>query len=145
MLALSDADTVPFTLNVPVDEPVTANMTGDRLFYDDSCPICRRAVKRLRRKGLDSTVKLVPLSRLNDIDTSGLPDKQAMQKEIHLITADGKVFRGASALTHLYKRQGRGRLLNWLYELPPVRWIADAVYRLIARNRHWLSQKLGWG
>lgn len=119
-------------------------MERDRLFYDDTCPICLRAVKRLQKKGLDAGLELVPISRLDDDTTADLPDKQELKKEIHLLTADGRVFRGASALTHVYKRQGRGGLLAWLYRLPPTRRVVDAVYRLIARNRHWISHKLGW-
>lgn len=114
-------------------------MERDRLFYDDTCPICLRAVGRLRKKGLDTGLELAPISRLDDDTTAGLPDKQELEEEIHLITADNRVFRGASALTQIYKRQGRGGPLVWLYRLPPTRWVVDAVYRLIARSRHWIS------
>lgn len=123
---------------------VTDDMKQDRLFYDDTCPICRRAVRRLRRKGLDDRLELVPLSRVSEGTPPGLPEKGELKREIHLITADGRILRGAGALTHLYKRRRGGKALTGLYRLPPVRWAVDTLYRLIARHRHWLSRKLGW-
>ncbi len=119
-------------------------MNSDRLYYDDDCPICRRAVQRLRRKGLDAALQVVPIGRSDTKTARDLPDKDKLKEEIHLMTADGRIFRGASALIQLYKRQGRAWLPVQLYSLPPVRRVFDSLYRLIARNRHWLAKKMGW-
>ena len=66
--------------------------------------------------------------------------QEGVMGEIKLVEADGRVLGGAAAIARTLQIGG-GALgfLARLYYLWPIRPIADAGYRLIARNR----QRLG--
>lgn len=66
-------------------------------------------------------------------------------KSVTLIEADGKIFTGAAAVFRLMKKhEGHvGAILCSLYErVKPIQWLADWIYRFIARYRLLISRIL---
>ena len=57
------------------------------------------------------------------------------QREAWLITPEGERLGGAAAVNGALKYVWWARPLTWLYALPGLRQIEDAVYRWVARNR----------
>lgn len=65
-------------------------------------------------------------------------------RELHAVDAVGRVFRGARAVAEIGRRLGPGwRVLGAVTAYPPVRWVADLVYRWVAKNRHRLGPSDG--
>ena len=105
------------------------------LLYDGQCRFCRRKIRMLRK--LDRHNRLI----FCDL-RSGLPADiplnlplEELEKQIHAVLPDGTVAAGMEAVRSVFRRIGLGWLTaptGW----PVLRFIADAAYRFIARNRH---------
>jgi len=109
------------------------------LIYDGDCSVCRRQVQNLRvlvgdRFGLESF-------RSSDFSVRfPATDLAECNKAIQLLTSN-KRYSGAEAVA-------RTMALRWffypfllLYYLPGLRSLWDWFYRIIARNRFWISEK----
>lgn len=112
------------------------------LLYDGTCRFCTAQAQRLRcfgrgrvqvesayAPGVRERFPMLPLD-----ETSG------MMGEIKLVDADGRVLGGAAAIARTVEIGGGPLgLLARLYRVWPVRPLADAGYRIIARNRYRIS------
>jgi predicted DCC family thiol-disulfide oxidoreductase YuxK len=88
------------------------------VFYDGSCPLCRREIAHYRR--IDSTARLRWVDAVNEPETlarHGLSLQQAMA-ELHVLDGDGRWQRGVDAF-----------LVIW-QQLPAYRWLAKLVTAL---------------
>ena len=111
-------------------------MTEYYLIFDDTCPVCRTGVDHVRRLDQSGLIRPVPLSRPELPAGMVLPPKDELTREIHLINARGKVWRGAAAVAEVARLYPKTRFWGWLMDLPGIRWVAAKVYRLVARYRH---------
>ena len=89
-------------------------------------------IRKLDRLGL---VRFVPLSDVSEKSGPRIPSREKLKEQMHLITPEGKVYRGAEAAGVLATLFPSSRLLGSLILLPGVRLVARYVYRLIARHR----------
>ncbi len=111
------------------------------LYYDGHCGICRAEMSRLR--GWDSANRLA----FADIAAPGFApppgaSMQALDLEMHALTADGRLLVGIDSLLAAYTLVGRG----WMVAPLRVRLLRpafSAMYRCLARNRYRLSTWLG--
>ena len=106
-----------------------------RVLIDGDCPLCSREMAYLQK--LDAGRGRIDLEDIAapDFDASryGL-DQQAVMARIHGVLPDGTVIEGVEVFRRVYAAVGRG----WLWA--PTRWpglrqLADAAYRVFARNR----------
>lgn len=58
------------------------------------------------------------------------------EREAWLITPGGEALGGAAAVNGALSGVWWARPFTWLYAVPGLRQIEDAVYRWVARNRH---------
>lgn len=58
---------------------------------------------------------------------------------MQLVGPDGSVRAGARAAPVILRLLPLGRPLAWLFAVPGVPWVAQRVYRVVARNRHRLG------
>jgi len=63
----------------------------------------------------------------------------ACRRAMHVLTADGRTLRAGRASLFVLRETGNGRLATFL-SLPPLVWLVDVAYRIVARNR----SKLSW-
>lgn len=101
------------------------------LVYDDTCGICTRAARFVRR---NASVEIVGLTSLTDELREMLPDDY--ERCAHLITADG-VYSCGEAMVGAYELTGRApaRILPAVRWLPGYERVREGTYRLVARNR----------
>ncbi|MDT0305999.1 DUF393 domain-containing protein [Streptomyces sp. DSM 44917] len=107
--------------------------TRPTLVYDGDCGFCT-TVMRFAERRVRPRCDAVPW-QFADLDALGTTPERA-QHEVLWITPDGTVRGGADAVARALLSAPRGwAVLGALLALPPARWLAPPLYRLIAANR----------
>lgn len=102
--------------------------------YDGDCGFCTSSARFLMR-WIPVEADVEPW-QVVDLDTLGI-DQRRVEHELVWVAVDGRTAGGAQAVAaYLLAAGGPWRLVGKLLRLPPIRWIAAGVYRLIANNRH---------
>jgi predicted DCC family thiol-disulfide oxidoreductase YuxK len=111
------------------------------LLFDGTCRFCTAQAERLRRFGRGRV--LVESAYAPGVrERFPMLPQEGMMGEIKLVDADGRVLGGAAAIARTLEHGGGPLgLLARLYRVWPVRPIADAGYRVIARNRYRIAGK----
>jgi predicted DCC family thiol-disulfide oxidoreductase YuxK len=100
--------------------------------YDGDCGFCSRCVDWASRR---SDVRFEPFQR-TDLGRFGITD-DAAATAVHVVSANGHVFRGGAAVAAVLREcRGGWPLLGVVMRLPLIRTVAEVVYGLVARNRH---------
>ncbi|WP_261562164.1 thiol-disulfide oxidoreductase DCC family protein [Frankia tisae] len=103
------------------------------LVYDGDCAFCTRSVEAIRER-IRPDVDFQPGQGL-DLAAFGLT-RQQVDRAVQWVGIDGSRAAGAQAVARMLSRAGRlWRLAGRVMGVPPVSWLAAAVYRLIANNR----------
>jgi predicted DCC family thiol-disulfide oxidoreductase YuxK len=103
------------------------------LIFDGDCAFCTTSARWLQRK-LASRAPVEPW-QFTDLPAYGITAERA-QYEVLWVDATG-LYGGAQAFAHwLIDSGGLWRIVGRLITLPPIRWVAAGVYRLIANNRN---------
>lgn len=113
------------------------------VIYDGDCAFCGRWVSYWQqltgtrveyRPYQDATVlKAFPEIPPTDLETA-----------VHLVEPDGMVYRGAEAVLRIEAKSARGgRWLRWYEASSAFAWLAEKLYRLVARHRMFFS-RLPW-
>ncbi|AKZ57323.1 hypothetical protein SAM23877_4278 [Streptomyces ambofaciens ATCC 23877] len=103
------------------------------LVYDGDCRFCTTSVTFLERL-LRPDCSLTPW-QFADLASLGTAQRRA-EYEALWITPTGAVYGGAQAFARLLLRAGKGwAVLGALLTLPPFRWVAHGVYRIVADHR----------
>jgi predicted DCC family thiol-disulfide oxidoreductase YuxK len=103
------------------------------LVYDGDCGFCSLSVgfaERLLRPGCTTTPW-----QFADLEGLGVTQERA-EHEALWVTPAGAVYGGSQAVARLLlSARGGWKVLGALLTLPPVRWAAHLVYRVVANNR----------
>ena len=102
--------------------------------YDGDCSFCTTCAQFIERR-IPSDAQVIPW-QFADLDALDVTQPEA---EEAVVWVDGPRPHpaGPEAIARLLVDAGSyWRLLGRVLDLPPVRWLAWPVYRLIARNRH---------
>jgi predicted DCC family thiol-disulfide oxidoreductase YuxK len=105
------------------------------LLYDGNCSFCVRGALSLQR--LFGAARLV----LRDFQDRSVTERYVARtsdemNEMRLLMPDGSVFAGCEAFARLFATVRGLRWIAFVYFLPGLRQIVDAIYRLGARNRY---------
>ena len=113
------------------------------VLYDDQCEICQAFVTWLRVLDRRHRVSCVPI-------TPGVLDHlgprlslDACLREIHVLSADGRVWVGWDGVAVLARQFPATWLIGALGGVPPLRWVGRMAYRWVAANRYALSKCRG--
>ncbi|MFF9119219.1 thiol-disulfide oxidoreductase DCC family protein [Streptomyces massasporeus] len=103
------------------------------LIFDGDCGFCTTSVgiaRRLVRPRCD-----VVAWQHADLVSLGVTEEQARHEALW-VTPTGRVYGGAQAVAKvLLSAGGVWSVAGAVLTLPPVRWVAHGVYRLVADNR----------
>lgn len=117
----------------------------DYLLFDGDCGICNYSAERARRMDQDRRFIVEPYQAFpeSELKQFGITYEQCTKK-LQVIAESGRVYRGAFGVNYFLWRQFPWRLLVILIYAIPVLLIAELIgYRLVADNRHRISQWLG--
>jgi len=110
------------------------------IYYDGSCPLCRREIALYRR--------LAAARRLHWQDVSedgclgeGLSCEVAMRR-FHVRDNHGRLFSGGAAFARLWRALPGWRVAGWLFAWPPLSWLLEGTYRVFLRGRPSLQRLL---
>lgn len=111
------------------------------LLFDGTCGFCTAQAERLRRMSR-GRVEVISAYAPGVCERFPMVPQEGVMGEIKLVDADGRLLGGAAAIARTLEHGGGPLgLLARLYRVWPVRPIADAGYRVIARNRYRIAGK----
>ena len=104
------------------------------LIFDGDCAFCTSAVLWLGRV-LPARPPVEPY-QWTDLAAYGLTAADGRSR-VWLVTG-GRRYGGAAAVAALLRHQPSPalRMIGWIGTLPPLSWLAELGYRLVARYRH---------
>lgn len=109
-------------------------MTGQSvLVYDGDCGFCAASVRFAERR-IGLRAHPTPWQRA---DLAALATTRERAEHEVLWIEHGRVYGGAQAVARLLIAAGPPwSPVGLLLRVPPLRWVAHGVYRLVAANRH---------
>jgi predicted DCC family thiol-disulfide oxidoreductase YuxK len=105
------------------------------VFYDGKCPMCTAIMSKV-----DASTQREHFT-LRDITKDPLPPDfttEEVEKEIHVVAADGKVYKNADAILKILEQYPRFRWLAKLGQFPLIKPLLPLGYRIVAANRRFL-------
>lgn len=110
------------------------------VLWDGACGMCRRYAEWGTRRDRAGRLRFVPYQEAPSPPmTPALAD--ACERSIHVIRSDGGMLRGGRAILFVWSELGirwPQRLFGW----PPMIWLVELGYLIVARNRHVFSRLL---
>jgi predicted DCC family thiol-disulfide oxidoreductase YuxK len=115
------------------------------VFYDGSCPMCRREIGFYKGQVGASEVAWVDISACSNGGVAPdlvAPDltRDAAMRRFHVRRADGELVSGAAAFAVLWSHLPRWRWLGRAAQLPLVSTLLEASYRLFLPVRPYLQR-----
>ena len=116
---------------------------GEQLtvLYDGNCRLCMATVERLRGIGSRASLRFISLQELDGRDAPAMPaigdiPQERLMERMHAIDGEGRVYAGSDAVVRILRTVPYFGFAGWLYRLPGMSRLGDAVYRYVARRRY---------
>ncbi|MFG1999921.1 thiol-disulfide oxidoreductase DCC family protein [Spirillospora sp. NPDC048911] len=104
------------------------------LLYDGDCGFCTTSVRFLDRR-VPTSAEVVAF-QFADLAALGT-DAEQVSYEVVWVARDGRTYGGAQGVARLLiDAGGLWRPLGMIAVVPPFRWLAHGLYRLVADNRY---------
>lgn len=94
----------------------------------------------VHRRDRKKQLELIPFQAPDLEDRFPNISRQRCRDELHLLDEHGQILTGAAAAREILTRLPGVTLMIFLFHLPGGFWVANYIYRWVARNRAWLSQ-----
>ena len=113
------------------------------VYFDGSCPLCRREIALYRRQRGAERLAWVDVSAPAALG-EGLSCEAAMRR-FHVREAQGRLLSGGAAFARLWRALPGWRVLGWVFAGPPLSWALEAAYRVFLplrpRLQRWLRRR----
>ncbi len=109
------------------------------LLYDGHCRFCIHQMERLARWLPPGGYQALDFQQPGVLERFGVSRDQAM-RALHFVDARGRVYAGAEAAVRAVGLRPLGKVA-YLYFVPGLRQLADAIYKIVARNRYRIAGK----
>src|SRR5271169_3014991 len=117
-----------------------ASITRFKVLYDDQCEICQACVAWLKVLDKHQRTETIPIAAAALSELGAGVEMDACLRELHVIGADGRLYRGWDAVARLARLLPMTWITGAVGSVPPFKQIARVAYRFVARNRHALSK-----
>jgi predicted DCC family thiol-disulfide oxidoreductase YuxK len=111
------------------------------IFYDGQCPLCEIEMKHLKKRNTQGKLSFVDIMDSDFATQYPDLDWHALNERIHGMTEDGTMLIGLDATHRAWSEVGH----SWLYaplRWPVIKFFADKLYLLFAKNRYKVSYLL---
>ena len=98
------------------------------IYYDGSCPLCRREIAFYRHQAATAPLEWVDVSASTATLGADLSCEAAMRR-FHVRDANGQLLSGGAAFARLWRALPGWRVLGWCFAWPPLSWALEAAYR----------------
>lgn len=109
------------------DQAVSNQSRCVEVYFDGSCPMCRREIAVYQNITPDQPIAWVDVSKPD----TPLPQGQSKEKlmaRFHTQTAQGELLSGAAAFVHVWAQLPGWRMLAWLAKVPGMLWVMEKAY-----------------
>ncbi|HEY8430632.1 MAG TPA: DUF393 domain-containing protein [Sandaracinaceae bacterium] len=106
------------------------------VLYDGHCRFCKAQMKNLLRLARPGAIEPLSFQDEGVLDRFEGLTYDACMEAMHLVTPDGRTYRGMEAAVRALATRPILGLYAWLYYLPGVRQLLDAAYRWVAKRRY---------
>ena len=100
-----------------------------QVYFDGSCPMCRREIAIYQNIKPDQPIDWVDVSKPETILPAGHSKDQLMAR-FHTRTAKGELLSGAAAFAHVWAQLPGWRVLAWLAKVPGMLWMMEKAYNV---------------
>ncbi|MEM9683615.1 MAG: DUF393 domain-containing protein [Pseudomonadota bacterium] len=98
------------------------------VFYDGSCPLCRREIRFYRERTGAGQLAWVDVSRVEGRQVAeGLSRDMALAR-FHVRMADGRLLAGGDAFAALWSALPRFAPIGRMFRFRPLRWLLNRSY-----------------
>lgn len=114
-----------------------------QIFYDGACRVCAAEIEYYLRRDHGDRLHGVDISAADFVAPAGLT-LSAMMYELHVIDANGTVYRNIAAFQVIWRALPAVpfyRLLTTLFALPFFNPLVRCGYRIFARLRRYLPKR----
>lgn len=114
------------------------------IYYDGDCPMCTVLIEKV--KGSSREEAFDPKDITRDALPAELTAREA-EKQIHVVGADGRVYKNAGAILQILEEYPKLRFLAIIGRLPVMRQMLSLGYRFVAANRRFIfgpARELFW-
>lgn len=108
---------------------------GGTLIFDGECGFCTRSRDFLVRLDRRNRVHTEPLQGDGVAERTGI-SREELEKSVTWLDEDGARYSGAHAVNAALAAALGTRIPLWIYRVPGVRQLQEALYRWVAANRH---------
>ena len=105
------------------------------LIFDGDCEMCRGSIEWIRRRDSKGLIETLPYQDPSVPERFPEISRQAFEHEIQLVLGAGGRLGGAHAIEKVLRLLPGTRPMASVFRIPGVRWMAQRVYRIVARNR----------
>ncbi|KAB2338904.1 DUF393 domain-containing protein [Cytobacillus depressus] len=109
--------------------------------YDETCTLCKESKQFFEKIDRKQKVSWVSLQEYEKSESPHSFDKIELRRELHIITARGKVYKGFHAVRYLFLLSSQTIVLGYFLYLPGMSLFGNPIYKLIAKNRHKFFRK----
>jgi predicted DCC family thiol-disulfide oxidoreductase YuxK len=111
------------------------------VFFDGSCPLCRREIAYYQRLDVSRCLAWVDISMNHAICPDGYC-QQDLLKRFHVRTPDGRIVSGAAGFALLWTLlPGAWKYAGHIASLWPVTALLELAYRVFLPLRPWLQRR----
>ena len=124
------------------ETPLTYSSPDLTVFYDGSCPLCRREIAFYRRRVASGRTRWADVSACPpEALPEGLTRQDAMAR-FHVQRADGALISGAGAFAELWAHTPGFQWLGCVARLPIIHGVLDRAYGIFLDWRPILQKLL---
>ena len=111
------------------------------VFWDGECGFCRRSVAWAIRHDAHGRLRPSPYQRAPSPPMTPRLAR-ACRNAVHVVAPDGQTLKAGRAALYVLRAIGWPGALITILGLPPLVWLVEIGYRLVANNRPFLSNYL---
>ena len=125
-----------------VTNPEGTSVDPDRhiILFDGDCGLCRRVADWVRLRDTGHRFDLIPYQ-----EAPAPPMTPALaaacRRAVHVVRRDGRILRAGKAALFILEHTGLGVPARIL-AIPPLLWLVELGYQLVARNRSFFGRFL---